>query len=399
MSAPTTKSRRPLSNLGGPTTRHGDASLSQTLAAALEAATDAPADTLTHGVHGYPARMHPATARGVIGHFAAKGATVLDPFCGSGTVPVEAMAAGCRAFGVDASPLAVRIARVHCELRHEGAVKRFLQTARHVAEASEARVRARVAVRAPLPAAERQWYQPHVLLELAGLREEIQAVGPPADRRAMEVLFSALVVKFSRQRAATREEAVPKRLRKGLVTEHFARRCRDLAERWRALRRAVPDDTPPAWLVRGDARSLEKHLPKSKHFDLVLSSPPYGGTYDYVQHHRRGYAWLGLDPRVLEREEVGARRHMKQPSAAGRWDRELRDALRSIARVAASSAWLVLVMGDGEAAGSPIPADAQLQRVAPQAGWMLEAWASQPRADRRGRDTRREHLLALRRKG
>src|SRR4051812_12200463 len=58
------------------------------------------ADSLTHPLHTYPARLHPATARilvDVVGHGIHGKHALVDPFCGSGTVLVEARAAGLRA--------------------------------------------------------------------------------------------------------------------------------------------------------------------------------------------------------------------------------------------------------------------------------------------------------------
>ena len=43
--------------------------------------------------------------------------------------------------------------------------------------------------------------------------------------------------------------------------------------------------------------------------DRIVTSPPYLGTYDYVDHHVRRYPWLGIDPTPIERGEMAARRH------------------------------------------------------------------------------------------
>ena len=85
----------------------GDRSLGVALVAALEAAD--PVDRATHGFHTYPAGMHPDAARGLVA--ALPGDSVFDPFCGGGTVLVEAMLAGKRAIGRDVSPVALRVAR------------------------------------------------------------------------------------------------------------------------------------------------------------------------------------------------------------------------------------------------------------------------------------------------
>ena len=85
---------------------------------------------LTHGFHSYAGRMHPSIARGGIAAFSAPGDTVVDPFCGSGTVLVEAMGLGPAAIGVDASPLGVAIARVRTTLLGEEGRERLVERGR-----------------------------------------------------------------------------------------------------------------------------------------------------------------------------------------------------------------------------------------------------------------------------
>jgi hypothetical protein len=388
--------RRSLAAGGGPVTVRGDPDAARVLSAVLQAASGA-TDTLTHGFHSYPARMHPGLARAAIAALCATSARVLDPFCGSGTVLVEAMALGRAATGVDLSPLALRIAEVHCALRDAGARARFERVLGQVAQASLERVRARVPARAPLSARERAFYEPHVLIELAGLREEVARVPLVADRRALEVVFSSLLVKFSRQRADTSEQHTGKRIRKGLVSEFFARKGHELAQRWAALAAVVPAGTPPAALHLGDARELPALLGREGRFELVLSSPPYGGTYDYHAHHARRYPWLGLDASGLQSGEIGARRHLSGASAAApaRWDAELAQSLRAIAQVCAADARIALWTGDAQVGGVRVDAADQLARLGPRAGLRVVASAAQMRDDFSGGPPRREHLVLL----
>lgn len=374
----------------------GEAASAEILREALERAASGPDDALTHGFHAYPARMHWQVARTVLEAWARPEVTLLDPFCGSGTVLVEGMRVYARGVGVDLNPLALRLSEVKCSLRDAAARARFVDRLESVVEASRERVRRRIRVRAPLSAVERRWYEPHVLAELGGLNEEIHRVQPKADRRALQMVFSAIVVKFSRQRADTSAVQVEKRIGKGIVTDFFERKGRELERRWAELAEACPDAVSPR-LIQGDATNLKKILGKQR-FELVLSSPPYGGTYDYAAHHARRLPWFGLDARQLEAAEIGARRHLSRGDrrdAVRQWDREVAAMLSSIAEAMAPGGRCVLLLGDGDVSGRRIRADEQVRRLGPGAGLELRAWASAPRPDRRGGKPRSEHLLLL----
>jgi hypothetical protein len=321
---------------------------------------------------------------------------LLDPFCGSGTVLIEALVAGCQTFGLDINPLALRIAEVQCALRDRAARKRFAAIADSVMAASIDRVKTRMRPNVPISREEQAFYEPHVMLELAGLFEEILSVQAEAERRALQIVFSALLVKFSRQRADTSEHLVTKRIRKGLVSEFFGRKAFELVQRWEALAESAPPRAQPVRLFSGDARRLPDLLPQPLAADLIVCSPPYGGTYDYARQHARRNAWFGIDPARWEAGEIGARRKQAgQPRAAAQWDDELRAFLRAAHAVLAPHGRLVLWLGDAELAGKRVPADLQLVRLAPQAGFELLARATQERPDLRGGPPRGEHLLLL----
>jgi hypothetical protein len=297
--------------------------------------------------------------------------------------------------GVDLDPLALRIAAVHTALRDSRSRARFVRTVNAVAGASEARVRSRELVDVPISRTECAFYDPHVLLEMSGLLEEIERVPDTEDRRALAVVFSSLVVKFSRQRADTSEELVTKRIRKGLVTEFFARKGSELAARWEALFEEAPRGALPARIFQGDARALRQLLGLKFSADLVVTSPPYGGTYDYVNHHARRRAWLRLDASALLSSEIGARRNFVDSGAKARWDRELLSVLRSLQNVLGPRGRAALFLGDAEIGGVRLRADVQVARLAPFARLKLLAHASQPRPDFRGGSSRREYLFLL----
>lgn len=406
--------RQPLSDVGGDDVQwRGDPAFAFPLASAMRAQTAEKRDTLTHGFHAYPARMHPAVAREVLEQLQTGGATVLDPFCGSGTVMLEAMMAGWHSLGSDLNPLALRLARVKTERRNDKSRRAFTKLVRKVADASYRRVEKREPAFARLPKPELRWYEPHVLKEMAGLLTEIRQVKDSKDRRALEMVFSSIVVKVSRQRADTApviEDS--KRIRKGLATEFFERKGLELADRWGDLSRALPPGSRPPRFVQSDVLRLPHTLSGEFRSQLVLTSPPYGGTYDYVEHHRRRAAWLGISLGPMEKAELGARRdlsgastgHSKPQKGASKtaskvalktWDDQVLGYLRVMHELLGPEGVAVLLVGDGEVGGKRVEADAQLERLAPEAGFDFAAVASQTRHDQRGGADRAEHLVAL----
>ncbi|PRQ05551.1 TRM11 family SAM-dependent methyltransferase [Enhygromyxa salina] len=399
-----TGDRQALSNVGGPVEARGDMAFRFPLVEALRAQDGDERSQLIHGFHAYPARMHPAVARVLLREFSVgPGSEVLDPFCGSGTVAVEALISGWGALGSDLDPLALRLARVKTERRGPKTRTRFLDRLAAIGAASAARVRDRDDVQAKISADERRWYDVHVLKELAGLLEEIRKVDDERDRLALEMVFSAIVVKFSRQRSETAARTADKRLRKGLVTEFFVRKGEELAAAWAELSAAIPRPHHLPRFLLSDARSLPHTLAGEYRCDLVLTSPPYGGTYDYLHHHARRHAWLGINPKKLREKEIGARRYLSRGKDSGdsrtRWDDEMNAVLGSIAELLRPDAVAVLLVGDAELGGQRVAADQQLERLAPGSELEFVAAASQPRPDWRGGPPRREHLVALRRAG
>src|SRR5260370_39197921 len=68
--------------------------------------SDVRGERLTHYLFRYPAKFHPPVARALVERYSEPGDLVLDCFCGSGTLLVEAAVLGRHALGTDVDPLA-----------------------------------------------------------------------------------------------------------------------------------------------------------------------------------------------------------------------------------------------------------------------------------------------------
>jgi len=65
-------------------------------------------------IHEYPGRKPWYVIRKYIDSYSRRGETILDPFCGSGVVPCEALIARRKAVATDINPLAVLLSKVTC---------------------------------------------------------------------------------------------------------------------------------------------------------------------------------------------------------------------------------------------------------------------------------------------
>lgn len=342
--------------------RAGDAALAAELEAALRAA--GPVERATHPFHTYPAALHPDAARRLL---ALAEGPVLDPFCGGGTVLVEAMLAGRDALGCDVGAVATLVARARTRLT-DAAERTALRVAARAAAAS--------ARHPPPPPPAPPWvaeaYAPHAYAELCALRE---AIGRDEGLRAV---FSSILVKASRRASDTHPALTADDRPPGTVATLFHARAREYARQLEALAAG----TPPGVRVRvhrEDARELRLR----PEFGLVLTSPPYPGVYDYLPLQALRGWWLGLDDRRAEAAEIASRRAFQRDRAAAlhAWTADTARWLRAAARALRPGGRLVVVVGDGWARGAPVDAWAPTRLGAEGAGLRFLARATVERWD------------------
>jgi hypothetical protein len=308
----------------------GDRELAARLGDALTAAAhdDVVADSLTHPIHTYPARLHPATARAlvelVVDNMPDR-TVFLDPFCGSGTTLVEARAVNAPAIGVDLNPLAVRLAWVKtwtAPVSRRRAMRELgMRLAGDVlAMGRDARKSGHSAapLRAPVgfdPNARQRrlarWFAPHVRRELEALAAAIEEVRVD-DVELAEVLtvaLSAILYKVSSRKSDTDPTWVERNVPRGAAARWFGERVAMIAA---GLDDLAVGRVAPTVVHEADARALGRlELPP---IGAVVTSPPYPGTYDYADQHRLRFDFLGLRHRAFTEKELGARRQFSANS-------------------------------------------------------------------------------------
>jgi hypothetical protein len=264
-----------------------------------------------HGFHSYPARLHPETARLLVAGFSRASAVVLDPFCGSGTVLVEARLAGRRALGVDVNPLAVELSLLKANGPGAAWAERLFSAADQVAKHADDRRRAKAGATHRYGEEDVTLFAPHVLLELDGIRDGIAELRNEPIERALLLVLSAVLTKVSLRAGDTGRREEPKRLSSGYTIRFFLKRAEDLVRRLEEASKFLPQRAPAAAVMHGDARDLRDV--KSGTVDLVVTSPPYPGEplrdlRDRRPPTRPQRVVPACDPALQERDGAVARR-------------------------------------------------------------------------------------------
>ena len=145
-------------------------------------------------------------------------------------------------------------------------------------------------------------YPPHVLTQLINLRAAIETERSEDVREALLLTMSPLLTKF-----ASRKGRPAPNVNRRAIRDHFLRRAELTTQSWADYAEAVPSELPDPDLEMADAR--EQPWP-SHRADVILTSPPYPGVYDYVGEQEHRLRWVGSRSdwsSTARKREIGAR--------------------------------------------------------------------------------------------
>lgn len=317
---------------------------------------------VTHNLFRYPAKFHAPVARGLLHAYVPPGSTVLDPFCGSGSLLVEAIISDRNSIGIDCDPVAAFVSRVKTTpiagLEIASALRRLtrrLQPLERSAATYERFMFEDIALSDVyitssaeglfVPAIPNlfHWFRHYVVLDLARIRAEIARLRvSTAVRDALLLCFVSII------RSASNADPVPV---SGLeVTWHMLKRdaAGRLVNPFELFRAALTklqlgvaelgaSATAAATVSCADATSLSTTI--TTPVDAVITSPPYHNAVDYYRRHQLEMFWLGavstqsdrlrLLPSYIGRPKVPASHPLlweepDLPSSATKLERQMR---------------------------------------------------------------------------
>ena len=272
-------------------------------------------DKAFHDWYRFVLSYPPHLVQGYIEDFGLKaGATLLDPFCGTGTTVVEAKRSGLKAIGIEANPVAHLAGLVKLNWHIDPDF--LVATAKKIAAQAEQVLKAQgihddlhftntgIDLKSlppdvhklllknsvsPLP-----MHKVLVLLENITTYKETEVYDHLRLALAKSVVFSSSNLRFGPEVGLGKVIEDKPVLRPWLV---------EVKKMAADLRTIDPDETyQPASIIRGDARRVQKLIAPGS-IDAVITSPPYPNEKDYSRTTRLESVLLGfIDSKEALRE-------------------------------------------------------------------------------------------------
>lgn len=364
---------------------------------------------MTHGLHPYPARMIPQIARRLIELYSSSRSIVLDPFCGSGGVLVEAILTNRDSFGIDINPLACLIARVKTTpLNPKILIQEWKRLESNIGEELRALRFREIDIETPDFSGTNlhYWFKPYMIKELALIKKHLDAVEDNKVREFFYVCFSNTVRSVSGVRKGEfKLYRMPKEEWEKYhpdVFEVFQKKVNEciskmgeffeFVEKNKLNAKAEIFEANTAMLFTEEFPKEGREKLTEESVNLIVTSPPYGDsrtTVAYGEFSSLSLLWLGypqekvreidkislggrlkdedVDSRTLD-EVLAKIRDEKRAKEVKSYFVELNEVIQKLYKVLKPNGYACFVLGNRTVNGVKIPTDEILKEIGKSAG-------------------------------
>lgn len=375
----------------------------------------------THYIHQYPAKLLKHIPIFFLNSKMLnknEGGTVLDPFCGSGTVLLESVLNGFNSVGCDANPLARLIAEVKTTPIDPSKLYEYVFTI--VKRAKQFRKYDKKNV-----VNIDHWFPLNTQIKLSKIHRAIKEVNDIQARNFLLATFSNIVKKTS---FADPNLSVPVKIKPEKYTNLDIRAklekkvkqiesydiydvfCEQLKKNIQRVKSLYDENLEHhATVVSRDARRITNDLSEnsklydSNSIDFILTSPPYAGAQKYIRSSSLNLGWLEFceeqNLRFYEKQNIGREHYPKNeyiervhlgidfideilekiwnvnPLRAhinGNYLLEMELALKEMYRVLKVGSFNIIVIGNNEVCGLNFESHKYLSALAQRVGFKLK---------------------------
>ncbi len=357
-------------------------------------------DYTTHRIHKYPAKLFPHIPQLFIKNsiLSSYGDLVCDPFCGSGTVPLESILHNRNAIGIELNPVPRLIAKVKVTPIEPTLLLHFFEVLRN----SFNRIGR---INPPDFQNIDYWFSKKIKQDLTIILHSINnSISNEDIRNFFLVCFSATIRRVSKADPKINQPVYSKHMRISYdhrkintfrtFTEQVYSNIKRMSELFYLHNKDVK-----ASIIEGDSRNVRL----KKNIQLVITSPPYLSAQEYFRSTRLEFNWLGMnkefDIRLLMSKSVGLEgiKNIKNPEINESGIRKLDLVIKKISEKSKTKAYLtsryfddliqvmsrmeytlnhdgyfVLVIGNNEICGIKVPSNEIIADAAKSCGLELK---------------------------
>lgn len=347
-------------------------------------------DHYTNLMHSYPAKMYGPIAQSLLCLYAKESDTILDPFCGTGTVLMQASLYGMHSIGIDINPLACLIAKTKTSKVSINKLKRETESLFSRIENHRGNYL--------IPSFENKdfWFEKDRQETLARILHEINKTTNLKYKNFFKVCFSSIIRKSSN---ADPEIMPPVKTRRMIKLIESGKKANVIEEFKKAVNANLIrlekfcndcNRSSTVKVINGNFLNIEL---QNNSVDLVITSPPYIGSQKYIRSTRLENFWLNLADEntliELDHKTIGTESILMREIAIGKLNIPIADELirnirnkdkkraymvykyfsnmemciKKIYRVLKKNKYLILVIGDNTIRGYYIPTHKILSEI------------------------------------
>lgn len=283
-------------------------------------------DRHTHFIHSYPAKLLQQIPYFFLNNtiFSKENDIVLDPFCGTGTVLLEASVANRNAIGIDINPLASLIAKTKTSKIDILSLKKELENIQTLFQIHSS---SKKQYRVPKISNIEHWYSKSNIRKLSKIKDIISQIDNTNIREFYLVIFSICCKKFSYsdprisvpvkinkdkfpEGHSLREAAIKNLefINKSEVFEYFIEQAKKNIARLTEYHNSSIMNSNEVIVYNSDIKHLAKNQIKNNSIQLILTSPPYVSAQKYIRASSLSLQWLELNDATiaqLDKQSIG----------------------------------------------------------------------------------------------
>ena len=283
-------------------------------------------DRHTHFIHSYPAKLLQQIPYFFLNNtiFSKENDIVLDPFCGTGTVLLEASVANRNAIGIDINPLAALIAKTKTSKIDILNLKKELENIQTLFQIYSS---SKKQYRVPKISNIDHWYSKSNIRKLSKIKDIISQIDNTNIKEFYLVIFSICCKKFSYcdprisvpvkinkdkfpEGHSLREAAIKNLefINKSEVFEYFIEHAKKNIARLTEYHNSSIMNSSEIIVYNSDIKHLAKKQIKNNSVQLILTSPPYVSAQKYIRASSLSLQWLELNDATiaeLDKQSIG----------------------------------------------------------------------------------------------